>query len=61
MTDFNTGRVRRFVVNEASQGQITETAIVVDGGFGSLLDIVTGPDGAIYFSSTTGIHRIRPN
>ena len=60
MTDFNTGRVRRFVVNESAGGQITTNEIVVDGGFGLLLDIVQGPDGFIYFSSTTAIMRIVP-
>ncbi|HEV8525731.1 MAG TPA: PQQ-dependent sugar dehydrogenase [Terriglobales bacterium] len=60
MVDFNTGRVRRFVVNESAGGQITTNEIVVDGGFGQLLDIVQGPDGFIYFSSTTAIMRIVP-
>lgn len=60
MVDFNEGRVRRFVVNEAQQGMITETEVVVAGGMGNLLDIVPGPDGALYFSSTTAIFRIIP-
>ncbi len=60
MVDFNEGRVRRLVVNEAQQGMITQTEIVVDGGMGSLLDIVQSPDGALYFSSTTAIFRIVP-
>lgn len=60
MTDFNTGRVRRFVVNESAGGQITFSEIVVDGGFGQLLDIVQGPDGFIYFSSMTAIMRMVP-
>jgi hypothetical protein len=60
LVDFNEGRVRRFVVNEALAGQITSSETVVNGGFGSLLDIVQGPDGFIYFSSTTAIHRMVP-
>ncbi len=60
LVDFNEGRVRRFVVNEAQQGMITQSEIVVDGGMGNLLDIVRGPDGALYFSSTTAIFRIVP-
>ncbi len=60
MVDLNEGRVRRFVVNEAMQGQITSSEIVVNGGFGGLVDIVQGPDGFIYFSSTTAILRIVP-
>ena len=60
MTDFNTGRLRRFVVNESAGGQVTTNEIVVDGGFGQLLDIVQGPEGFIYFSSTTAIMRIVP-
>ncbi len=60
LTDFNEGRVRRFEVNEAQQGMITETEVVVAGGLGNLLDIVQGPDGALYFSSTTTLFRIVP-
>ncbi len=61
MVDFNQGRVRRFVVNESSQGQITQTQVVVDGGFGPLFDIVQGPDGFLYFSSGDAIRRIVPD
>ncbi|HXE75038.1 MAG TPA: PQQ-dependent sugar dehydrogenase [Candidatus Xenobia bacterium] len=60
LVDFNEGRVRRFEVNEAAQGTITETEVVMAGGMGNLLDIVQGPDGALYFSSTTAILRIVP-
>ena len=61
MVDFNQGRVRRFVVNEANQGQITESETVVNGGFGPLFDIVQGPDGFLYFSSADAILRIVPD
>ncbi len=61
MVDFNQGRVRRFVVNEGNQGQITQTQVVVDGGFGPLFDIVQGPDGFLYFSSGDAIRRIVPD
>ncbi len=54
------GRKRRLAVDEASQGQLIESEILVDRGFGQLLDIVAGPDGFIYFSSTSAIHRLRP-
>jgi len=60
LVDFNNGRVQRFTVNEAMQGQITQSEIVVTGGFGQLLDVVQGPDGFLYFSSTTAILRIVP-
>lgn len=60
LVDFNSGRMRRFAVNESAQGQITETAIVVDGGFGALLDVAQSPDGFIYFSSQTAILRLVP-
>lgn len=60
MVDFNQGRVRRFVVDETQQGRLISSEIVVDGGFGALLDIVEGPDGFIYFSSTGAILRIVP-
>ncbi len=61
MVDFNQGRARRFVVNDANQGQITDSEVVVDGGFGALFDIVQGPDGFLYFSSGNAILRIVPN
>jgi glucose/arabinose dehydrogenase len=60
LVDFNTGKVQRFVVNESNLGQVTQSEEVVNGGFGPLLDIVPGPDGLLYFSSTTAIHRIVP-
>jgi glucose/arabinose dehydrogenase len=60
LVDFNLGRVQRFTVDEALQGQILESEVVVDGGFGPLLDIVEGLDGFIYFSSDTAILRIVP-
>ncbi len=60
LVDFNTGRVRRFVVDENNQGRIVSSEVVVDGGLGQLLDIVQGPDGFLYFSSTSAIHRIVP-
>lgn len=60
LVDFNQGRVRRFVVDESNQGTITFSETVVDAGFGSLLDIVQGPDGFLYFSSTNAILRIVP-
>jgi glucose/arabinose dehydrogenase len=61
MVDFIEGRVRRFVVNEANQGQITQSAVVVNGGFGALFDIVQGPDGFLYFSTSDSIRRIVPD
>jgi len=61
MVDFNQGRVRRFMVNESNQGQITQSTVVVDGGFGPLFDIVQGPDGFLYFSSGNAILRIVPD
>lgn len=60
MVDFNSGRVQRFVVDETNMGQIVETSILVDGTFGALFDIVEGPDGFLYFSSSDAIHRIVP-
>jgi glucose/arabinose dehydrogenase len=61
MVDFIEGRVRRFVVNEANQGQITQSEVVVNGGFGALFDIVQGPDGFLYFSTSDSIRRIVPD
>lgn len=60
MVDFNTGRIQRFTVNEQAQGQVTFAEVVSNPGFGALFDIVQSPDGLIYFSSATAIHRIVP-
>jgi hypothetical protein len=60
MVDFNQGRIRRFAVDEARMGEIVSSEIVLDGGFGPLLDILQGPDGFIYFTSPTAIHRLVP-
>ena len=60
MVDFNDGRVQRFVVDETNMGQIVETSILADGTFGALFDIVEGPDGFLYFSSSDAIHRFVP-
>jgi len=61
MTDFNEGRVRRFVVNDTAPGQVTQAEVVVSGGFGPLFDIVQGPDGFLYFSTADSIRRLVPD
>ena len=58
--DFNNGQVQRFAVDEPQLGVISESAVLVDGDFGALFDIVEGPDGFIYFSSSDAIHRLVP-
>ncbi len=60
MVDFNNGQVQRFAVDEPQLGVISESAVLVDGDFGALFDIVEGPDGFIYFSSSDAIHRLVP-
>jgi glucose/arabinose dehydrogenase len=61
MVDFNEGRVRRFAVNDAAPGSITQSETIVNGGFGPLFDIVQGPDGFLYFSTDDSIRRIVPD
>ncbi len=55
---FNDGQIRRYVVDENQNGKITASEIIFTDPSGSLLDIVTGPDGNIYFSTQTRIRRI---
>ncbi len=55
---FNDGQIRRYVVDESQNGKITNSETVLTDPSGSLLDIVTGPDGNIYFSTRTSIRRI---
>jgi glucose/arabinose dehydrogenase len=60
VADFNQGKIRAFTVDESQSGRVVDSQTVLNGGFGSLLDIVQGPDGYLYFSSPTAIMRIVP-
>ncbi len=55
---FNDGQVRRYVVDEGQNGKITDSETIFTDPSGSLLDIVTGPDGNIYFTTGNSIRRI---
>jgi len=57
MVDFNNGRIQRFVVDDAAHA-ITSSETIFNGGSGPLFDIVTGPDGFLYFSTADSIMRI---
>ena len=52
--------VQRFEVDENDLGEIRNSEVLVDGEFGALFDIIEGPDGFLYFSSRSAIHRIVP-
>ena len=53
----NGGSIRRFAV-DGENGSVSDAAILLDGGFGGILDVGNGPDGAIYFSTLDGIYKI---
>ncbi len=55
---FNDGQIRRYVADEGQNGRITGSETIYTDSSGSLLDIVTGPDGNIYFSTQISIRRI---
>jgi glucose/arabinose dehydrogenase len=59
MVDFIVGRIQRFVVDDAAHA-ITSSEIILNGGNGPLFDIITGPDGFLYFSTQNSILRIVP-
>jgi quinoprotein glucose dehydrogenase len=54
--DFITGNLRRLVLGE--DGQILFREALLAGEHGPIVDVVTGPDGLIYFSTPTAIFRI---
>lgn len=56
VTDFNDGNLRSYAIAE---GGLTDPLVYVNGMFGPLFDVVVGPDGLIYFSSSDAIHRLR--
>lgn len=58
LTDVNTGSVRRFVVDENNNGAVLTQETILNGGFGSLIDVTVGPDGNLYLASITAILRI---
>ncbi len=55
---FNDGQIRRYVADEGQNTRITDSETIFTDSSGSLLDIVTGPDGNIYFSTQISIRRI---
>ena len=60
LVDYNEGKIRRFTVDEANGGQVVSSSVIFNGGLGSLLDVVQGPEGYIYFSTTSAIYRVVP-
>ncbi len=56
--DFNEGRIRRVELGGPNLDQVAEMSIFLDGGFGALLDMVDGPEGALYFTNFDSIMRI---
>ncbi len=55
---FNDGQIRRYVADENQNGKITGSETIFTDPSGSLLDIVTGLDGNIYFTTRNSIRRI---
>jgi len=58
LTSFNDGVLRRFVVSETQNGMVLEQQVVLNGGFGPLLDVTVGPDGNLYVAAQGAIFRI---
>lgn len=58
LANFNDGTLRRFVVDEANGGAILEQQTIINGTFGSLIDVAVGTDGNIYVASQTAVIRI---
>jgi len=56
--DFNTGQIRRLVLAGAALTQLGTLSVAYNGGQGSLLDLVQGPDGFIYVSNSDSIFRM---
>ncbi len=52
---FNTGDLTRMRFGGASLDQVAEHDVIAKGCY---LDVVNGPDGALYFASLTSIQRL---
>lgn len=57
VADFNGGAVRRFAV-DGETGEVGEGVVMLEGGYGGILSLANGPDGAIYFSTADAIYKI---
>ncbi|GMR23716.1 MAG: hypothetical protein BMS9Abin37_2175 [Acidobacteriota bacterium] len=55
--DFNTGTLRRLVLSDDSDTLLTEDQQFLSG-FGTIIDIVVGPDGLQYVLTDGDIQRI---
>ncbi len=56
MGDFGTGRLHRFVMNDAGT-EVREDEIVYDSP-SQIVDVSEGPDGLLYFATPDAIHRL---
>ncbi len=60
LAQFGDGKIRHLVVDDANNGKVSKDEIIVNGGFGKLIDMVQGPDGLIYFNNDHAILRLVP-
>jgi len=56
--DFNTGRIHRVVLTANRLGVASQSVVYRRGG--GILSMEAGPTGALYFSTSGGIFRLRP-
>jgi len=52
------GFLRRYVVNELDIGQALEQQVIINGGFGALIDVKEGTDGNLYVAAQGAILRV---
>ncbi|MBP9837928.1 MAG: PQQ-dependent sugar dehydrogenase [Proteobacteria bacterium] len=57
LCDFNSGAIRRYVIDSKSFN-VLEEGIIFQGGSGGINDMSISPDGKIYFSTQDGIFRL---
>ena len=50
--------IRRFRIDPTSPGRIAADERLLDGVFGRIRDVVSGPDGYLYFLTNTGTDRV---
>ena len=50
--------IRRFRLDPASPRRIAAEERLLDGVFGRIRDIISGPDGYLYFLTNTGTDRV---
>lgn len=56
--DYNFGGLRRYRLS--GDGAVEQAAVLFEGGYGPILEITSGADGLVYFTTQDGLYRLAP-